>query len=190
MSASTAASRDLCRKIEELGEATLTDAYTGDRQELLAHLGDQVVCWVGWYLFETDPARPFLARQNDLVTQYGGPNADNVYRHARIEPGRRYRITGRMHSCEEFLLAVRRGFMHEPAYGTVEFRTASDLGIGPGDDFELLLGGDDGVPIADDATLVTIREYYFDWQPAEPATFVIECLDEVEPAAPLDDDDL
>ena len=27
------------------------------------------------------------------------------------------------------------------------------------------------------ALSVSIREYYFDWQPREPATFTIECLD-------------
>jgi len=191
MSEALQAWQSMCRKLERLGEATLTDeCATADPTEMLAHLADQVVCWVGWYVFHADPARPFFHRQNDLVTQWGGPNGDNVYRHARIDPSRRYRIRGRMHSCEEFLLAIRVGFMHEPVHGTVQNRTASDLGIGPGDEFELLLGGDDGIPIPDGAVMVTIREYYFDWQSAEPAVMVIECLDDVGPAAPLRDDEL
>src|SRR5256885_6350792 len=141
-------------------------------------------------LYPPNPRRPFFHRQNDLVTQWGGPNGDNVYRHARIDSSHRYRIRGWMHSCEEFLLAIRVGFMHEPVYGTVQNRTASDLGIGPGDEFELLLGGDDGILIPDGAVMVTICEYYFDWQSAEPAVMVIECLDDVGPAAPLTDDEL
>ena len=81
-------------------------------------------------MFHADPRRPSFQRQNDLITQWGGPNADNVYRHARVEPGRRYRIRGRMHSCEEFILAVRAGFMHLPTWGTLFEITATDLGIG------------------------------------------------------------
>ena len=33
------------------------------------------------------------------------------------------------------------------------------------------------MPLPDGALSVSIREYYFDWQPREPATFTIECLD-------------
>ena len=35
-----------------------------------------------------DPRAPAFQRQNDLFTQWGGPNADNVYRHARRRSGR------------------------------------------------------------------------------------------------------
>ena len=93
-------------------------------------------------MFHADPAWPLFHRHNDLVHQWGGPNADNVYHHARISADRRYRITGRMHSCDEFLFAVRKGFMHNEVWGTVAQLTATDLGIGPGDSFELTLGGE------------------------------------------------
>ena len=127
--------------------------------------------------------------QNDLITQWGGPNADNVYRHTRVDPARRYRITGRMHSCDEFILAIRRGFMHEPQWGTVHEVSATDLGIGPGDDFEILLGGPDRgpgrVPLPDGAVMASFREYYYDWAAAEPAVMVVECLDDdADPPAP------
>ena len=56
-----------------------------------------------------------------------------------------------------------------------------DLGIGEGDEFEFFLGGDGSepgwLPIPDGAVMCSIREYYFDWRPDEPATFTIECLD-------------
>lgn len=183
--------RDLCRRLESLGEELLSPPFPSaeeDRVEGFAHLADQLLCWLSWSLEHSDPANPFFMRQNDLVTQWGGPNADNVYRHARIDPGRRYRIRGRMHGAQDFILALRAGFMHQQRWGTLAEYTASDLGIREGEEFEIILGARSGVqpgvhvlPIPDGAVMASIREYYFDWQQQEPALFTIECLDESDP---------
>jgi len=88
-----------------------------------------------------------------------------------------------MHSCEDFVLTLRAGFFHNEGYVTKTAITASDLGIREGSDFEILLGGADeaAIPIPQGVMNASIREYYFDWRPAEPAVFTIECLD---PPAP------
>lgn len=175
--------RTLTDVSERLGERLFSDDFPGDdadRAEGFVHLTGQLNCWTGWSVLHADPRRPSFQRQNDLVTPWGGPNADNVYRHARVSPQRRYRITGKMHSCEEFMLAVRAGFMHEETWGTVFETSATDLGIGEGDDFTLLVGnraGDD-IPLPDGAVMVSLREYYYDWRAMEPATFTIECIDD------------
>lgn len=180
--------RAFCRRLESVGEQLLADPFptdSADQAEGFDHLADQVLCWLGWSIGHPDPRRPFFMRQNDLVTQWGGPNADNVYRHARLDPSLRYRITGRMHSAEELILAMRAGFMHQEKWGTLAEYTGTDLGIGAGDDFEILLGGngtEDGwIPIPEDAVMVSFREYYFDWTESEPAVFTIECLDSKGP---------
>lgn len=187
-----AAWRDACARLAALGEEVFAEPYpTGaaDRADAIAHLAEQVVCWMGWSVFHADPRRPFFQRQNDLITQWGGPNADNVYRHARVDPARRYRIRGRMNSCNEWVLAIRRGFMHQPKWGTVHEAYASSFGIGKGDEFELILGGppQDGnwVPLPEDAVMASFREYYYDWDAADPAFLTIECLDDdVDAPAP------
>ena len=179
-----------CQRIEALGERILEDDFPNaprDRTEGIAHLADQVSCWLGWAIPHGDPATPFFHRSNDLFTQWGGPNQDNAYHHARIEPGRRYRVAGRMQSCEHFVITFRVGFMHMKEWGTKASITSVERGIEPGDDFEILVGGDgsdpDFFPIPDGVTTLSLREYYVDWQEAEPATFTIECLDDVP--APL-----
>lgn len=180
--------RDLCARLERLGTDVIGDGYAGaEPLEMLEHLADQAVCWLGWSVFHADPSRPLFHRSNDLVTQYGGPNADNVYRHVRIDPAHRYRIAGKMHGCDDFLLTLRAGFMHEPVNGTLAAHTASDLGIGPGDDFEVILGAG-GLDVPEGVTMATVREYYFDWRPVEPATFTIECLDPAGPEPAITDD--
>ncbi|MDJ0847967.1 MAG: hypothetical protein QNK04_06310 [Myxococcota bacterium] len=182
--------RRFCRRMEALGERILADDFPNsptDVTEGIAHLADQVSCWLGWSLAHADTSAPFFHRSNDLFTQWGGPNQDNAYHHARIDPRHRYRIRGRMHGCEHFVLTLRVGFMHMKAWGTKAAISSADLGVGPGDDFEILLGGDDSepgwTPIPQDVTTVSLREYYVDWQPSEPAVFTIECLDPT-PAAP------
>lgn len=186
---------DFCDRIRTLGERVLGPEFPNtpsDRPEAIAHLADQLSCWLGWAIGHGDTTAPFFHRSNDLVTQWGGPNQDNAYHHARIDPARRYRIRGQMHSCEEFVLTLRVGFMHMEEWGTKATVTASERGISRGDSFELLLGGDgsdpDWIAIAEDVTTVSLREYYLDWKPEEPAVFTIECLDDVSapprPATP------
>ena len=165
---------------------SLVDEFAVD-DESLEHLLDQATLWISWSVLHADPSRPAFHRHNDLVSQWGGPNADNVYRHARIDPAKRYVVRGRMHSCEEFILALRAGFMHNETWGTLATVTASELGIGAGDDCEFVLG-DGGHEIPDGAIMASVREYYFDWTAEEPATFTIECLDpEPVELPPLDD---
>jgi hypothetical protein len=184
-------------RLGALGERLLGDGFPSserDRAEGFAHLADQAAMFLGWAVRHADPYRPHFQRHNDLSGQWGGPNLDNVYKHARIDPAARYRITGTMYSCEDLILAVRVGFMHMPEWGTLAEVSASDLGIRQGDDFELLLGGErrDGgwIGIPDGASMVSIREYYVDWRPLEPAVLTIECLDEPPPPARLSPADL
>jgi hypothetical protein len=177
-----------------MGVAAMADPFPAGPAaalENLEHVVDQAVVWLGWETLHADPSRPFFHRHNDLVSQWGGPNADNVYRHARIDPARRYRVRGRMHSCDEFLLAVRAGFMHRPVWGTKFQLTASEHGIGPGDEFDLLFGpGDQAAddpemhPLPETTVMISVREYYYDWQAEEPALFTIECLDP-DPPVPV-----
>jgi hypothetical protein len=175
--------RDLLVGLERLGVALgdpgLADGLSdGSGSEGYLHLAQQLLCWLEWSVGYGDPAEPAFQRQNDLVTPWGGPNADNVYRHARVSPRHAYVVRGRMHSCEEFALAIREGFRHTDRPATLAELTASDVGIGSGDDFELLLGGSGTeprrVPLPEGAIMCSIREYYYDWRELEPATWTIE----------------
>lgn len=185
----SAAFRRFTEQLNRLAERALGDEFPDAEAEQIEHFLEQIAGFVEWEVFHADPDRPAFHRQNDLVHQWGGPNADNVYKHARISPNRRYRITGRMNSCDQWLLAIRKGFMHNETWGTVVQLTASDLGIGPGDEFELTLGGTGSgarhIDLPDGVIMASFREYYYEWSPGEPATMVIECLDDPGPSPPV-----
>lgn len=179
-----------CDSLRDAGQALLGPEFPSEaheRAEGFRHLAQQAACWLTWGVGHQDAEFPSFMRQNDRFTQWGGSNADNMYRHVRVDPAGTYRIRGRMHSCEEFLLAVRIGNMHEERYGTLHESTATDLGIGPGEDFEIVLGGPElpsrWLPLPAGARMVTIREYYYDWLPREPAVMTIERLDDAHGAS-------
>ena len=182
-----------CQRMEALGERILEDDFPnhpGDSTEGIAHLADQVSCWLGWAGAHADTTAPFFHRNNDLFTQWGGPNQDNAYHHVQIDPKRRYRVRGKMHSCEHFVMTFRVGFMHMKEWGTKKAVSSVDLGLSPGDDFEMLIGGTEDeegwISIPDGVAILSLRQYYVDWQPEEPATFTIECVDEIPTPARLD----
>jgi hypothetical protein len=164
-----------------------------ERVEGVAHIAKQWSCWSNWELFHADPRRPLFQRQNDLLTPWGGPSADYVYRHARIDPSRTYIFRGHMNSCDEFVIAMRAGFMHQAVWGTITQHCASDHGIGKGDTFEIQIGGTPGslphIPIPDAATVLSFREFYFTWEETDPAVFTLECIDDdVDAPTPRLDD--
>jgi hypothetical protein len=176
--------RALCERLADLGDRILDPEFPATpraRAEGYRHLANQVVTWLGWSIGYPDADYPAFFRQNDLVARWGGPNVDQVTRRARVSAEGTYRIAGTMGACEDFILTVKDGDMHMERYGILREVLASELGVRRGDDFEITLSasraGDPWVPLDPDATMVNLREYYFDWQPQPPALVTIQRVD-------------
>ncbi len=178
--------RSFCRALEQAGEELLQPGLPSSGGDPFAvaegvrHLATHAVCWlIADFSAERDLG---IYRLNDLNTPWGGPNADNVYRHARVSDQGTYRLHGSMHSCEEFLLAFRVGNLHQEERGTVGELSASEYGLGQGAEVDLLFGPGEGmIPIPKGTHLFAFREYYYDWRPLEPATLMLERLDDGPP---------
>jgi hypothetical protein len=183
--------RSFCDRLARVGEQILGPEFPGsprDRAEGYRHLANQVVGWLGWAIGYPDARFPAFFRQNDLVVRWGGPNVDQVTRRARVTAEGTYRIVGKMGACEDFILTVKDGDMHLDRYGILRESLASELGIGAGEDFAITLSAEPSsppwVPLDPAATLVNVREYYFDWLPAPPAVLTIERVDTIGTAPP------
>ncbi len=189
-----AAWREVCARLQAVGDRILEADFPGDareRAEGVHHLATQLACWLTFATGCSDVHRPTFFRSADPVYRWGGANVDQVARRAAIVGDGVYRVSGRMGSCEEFALQVKVGATQSGGAGVATEVFASQLGLGPGDAFELVFGGPPRpghwFPLDPDASFLHVRDYYFDWQPAEPATFVIERLDTLgEPGPPLD----
>jgi hypothetical protein len=173
-----------CDRLARLGERILAPDFPAsarERAEGYRHLANQVVGWLGWAIGYPDAEFPAFFRQNDLVVRWGGPNVDQVTRRARVSADGTYRVSGSMGACEDFILTVKDGDMHMERYGILREVLASELGIRPGDDFEIMLSATESpapwVPLDPEAAMVNVREYYFDWRAEAPALLTIERVD-------------
>jgi hypothetical protein len=185
--ASVDAWRSFCDRVAAVGERILAEDFPADeaaRAEGVRHLANQVACWLTYGLGHADPEHPAFFRSSDLIYMWGGPNADQVARRAAIDGAGRYVVAGTMGSCEDFVLQIKLGALQTGGADVAAEVYASKLGLKPGDDFALLLSAEEErgdwtawVPLPPDATFVHVRDYYFDWQAREPATFAIERLD-------------
>jgi hypothetical protein len=188
-----AAWREFCGALARAGERLLDPGFPAgnpDPSEAVRHLSTQAVCWLSHaFARERDLG---IHRLNDLLTPWGGPNADNVYHYADIDDQSTYRLHGRMGSCEQWLLALRVGNLHQQENGTLGEGSASDFGIGEGDEVDLILSpsgspsasspANGGLTIPPGTRMISIREYYYDWRPLEPAMLLLDRLDGPPPS--------
>ncbi len=188
---SGAAWREVCERLAAMGEEILGDGWPDDEQgrvEGARHLATQVACWFTYATGYSDPERPAFFRSADPTYAWGGPNVDQVARRAAIDGAGAYRVSGRMGACEEFVLQIKGGTTQSGGAEIADEITASKLGLAPGDTFDIALGGEERsgawLPLAAGPGFVHVRDYYFDWVAAEPATFVIERLDTQGRSAP------
>ena len=188
---SGAAWREVCERLAAMGEEILGDGWPADEQgrvDGVRHLATQVACWFTYAFGHDDPARPAFFRSADPTYAWGGPNVDQVARRAAIDGAGTYRVSGRMGSCEEFILQIKGGAVQSGGAEIATEVSASSLALGPGDTFEIMVSAEEQpgtwLPVGPGPGFVHVRDYYFDWVAAEPATFVIERLDTAGTSAP------
>jgi hypothetical protein len=135
-----------------------------------------------------DPDFPVFYALSHTTIKIGSDNPDNIYRNANIAGDREYRIWG------------RRGSAHYLSFGTKAERYSTDgtsastgelngrdLELGPDGSFEIIVSArrQDGnwLPMADDSTMLLVRETFLDRSRETPGEMQIECL--ARPAKPL-----
>src|SRR5262245_17646208 len=100
---------DWCRRLERLGEEIRGPGFPSeprDRAEGYRALTRQLVYALQMELESGDPLHPVLLRYEDPRTQWGGPNPDNLYLRATVDPGRRYRVFGNVAGVRQALFSL------------------------------------------------------------------------------------
>ena len=140
-----------------------------------------------------DPARPHFVELTSPTRKWGGDNADAAYWFAPLDPGRRYRITGRKVDAAYLSLTIYGG-PHDGRWSTRIVATANDetMPIATDGTFELHLGpdlepGPTTIRLEPDANAVVTRDYHLHPGREGRSTFAIECLDDAGgPPRPTD----
>ncbi len=158
------------------------------RQATETYLGALISA--AWDLVEAETllAEPTFATDVGVAGRPGLFNPDNLYSNALLEPGGSYRISGRRGTHLQLLLQVLDGY---PLLVLGQSRLVidtDDLGIAPGEDFEITLGGEQRAghwfPLAPDARALIVRQTFGEWEHETSTELRIERLDAAPFAEP------
>jgi len=142
------------------------------------HLARQVVMALQGHLEHADVRHPTFHRYEEPWVPWGGPNPDNVYLRAPVDPSETYRVWADVTGVRELIVSLVEGDMHLGAFGVWSERTLGDLDVGPDGLLELWIAPEEHegnwLPAAPEATQLLIRQYQVDWETDRIARFQIE----------------
>jgi len=189
--------RDLCARMSALGEEILGDDYPSsprDRAEGFRALMRKMVYAAQFEIEAGNPDFPTLVRLQDPTNQWGGPNPDNVYLRANIDPTVSYRVWADVGGTEQIIFSLHEGEMHLGELGVFGECSLSDLETAKGK-LELAIAPQSrpgNCIVADPrARILTIRIYQSDWERGRVPTFhIVREGNEGIPRPPLAPDQL
>jgi hypothetical protein len=180
----TGAWRSFCERLGDVGARLGADPFPeaeAERALCARHLARQLVMALQAELEHGDPANPSFHRYEEPWVQWGGPNPDNVYTRAAIDPAATYRVWGDVAGVRAALFSLVDGDMHLAKFGVFSECTLADLEIAPDGTVELWISPErhEGNWIAShpDARMFLVRQYLCDWQHDRAATLTIERVD-------------
>ncbi len=168
---SGAAWRAWCERLAALGDRIQGDDFPSDaraRAEGFRALTRLLVYATQMEMESGDPRHPVFYRYEDPRTPWGGPNPDNVYLRATIDPAETYRVWADVSGVRQALFSLHQGDMQLGEYGVFGERSLDALEVGPGGRLELVLSPEaragNWIPMHRDARLFMIRVYVADWE--------------------------
>ena len=188
----TAAWQGLCARLAAIGERLGADPFPAAGEEHAAnvrHLARQLVLALQGELEHGDPTHPSFHRYEEPWAQWGGPNPDNVYTRARIDPAATYRVRGNLAGVPAAIFSLVEGDMHLGKYGVFAERTLADLDVADDGAFELWISPDahagNWMTTHLGSRYLLVRQYLADWAHDRAATLTIERVDTEGVPAPV-----
>jgi len=182
---------DFCRALEQAGQQLLRGPKTPlDQAEGMRYLSRLLRNSLYATFENSDPDRPRW-QGLDLV-KIGADNPDNVYLSAPVRGSASYRITGTRGSIAyvSFGSKANRYAKDGTMASTGELRN-DDLHVDPDGSVEIFVGQErpagakNWLPLAEDSTMIVLRESYLDRTTERPGSWDIERLGQTAPPGPL-----
>lgn len=185
--------REWCARLSALGERILGSDFPGEergRAEGVRALTRKIVYALQMEVEAGDPDHPTFVRLQDPYNQWGGPNPDNVYLRAAIDPNATYRVWGEVGGVRQAIFSLHEGDMQLGEFGVWGECSLRDL-HSPDGRLELTISPHEhaGNWIRSDprARLLTIRIYQSDWErDAVPPFHIVRAEREGLPRPPID----
>lgn len=178
----SAAWRAFCEQLAEAGEVLDRGPQTDlDSAEGLRYLSRLTRTALNMLVDSSDPDFPRLFMLVDDKIKIGADNPDNLYQQFCVREDRRYRIAGRRNSVPYLSIGTKAnryaidGTM--ASTGEIEF---DEIELEPDGSFVITVSavreGKNWLPMAQDTTLVIIRQTFDDKTRQQPAEVAVECL--------------
>ena len=173
--------RDWCDRLKAAGERILEADFPSDertRVEGFRALTRLLAYATRLEIEAGDPLHPEFVRYEEPHTQWGGPNPDNTYLRAVIDPRETYRIRANVRGVHQVIFCQHEGDMHFEQYGVYHERHLDDFEVEPDGTLEFQVGpteqAGNWIPSHSEARLFTIRIYLSDWEAHASPAFHIE----------------
>lgn len=174
--------RRFAERIGELGAIVLQPGAPDspqDRAEGYRYLARTLAASLDLWIKRADPDQPQVSWVSDT---WGMPNADGVYTNVPLRGDAVYEVRGRRGSVHWLNFQVTAGWFGSKTPMRVVSEVSDDqLEIGADGRFTLILGGPkrekNWLPLAPDASMLTVRQFFYDWDAETRAEIEVVCLD-------------
>ncbi len=112
--------RNYCDRLKAAGESIIEDGFPDeprDRAEGIRWLTRLVVHATQMEVEAGDARHPFFVRYETPANQWGGPNPDNVYLRANVDPSCSYRIWANVAGVRQAIFSLNEGDMQLGEFG-------------------------------------------------------------------------
>jgi hypothetical protein len=169
---------EFCDRLKEVGQRILADegvVTLDDEAEALRFLTAELRAALEWEVHNADPDFPHIFREEECGAGPLGPNMDNSYWYARIDPARAYRLTIDTRTIFDIVIGVTTlGMKNLGDYSLSAFTIGED-GL-----LEILISADrqpgNWLYMPPEVEMLGIRVYYHDWERDSPPPVQIERL--------------
>lgn len=172
---------DFCDRLKASGESILADGFPKDpldQAEGFRWLTRLVVHATQMEVEAGDTQHPFFIRYETPHNQWGGPNPDNIYFRANVDPSCSYRIWANVKDVRQAIFSLNEGEMQLGEYGVFGERSLEQFDVGPDGELSIILSPDkhegNWMPTDPKGRLFTIRIYQSDWEKDAAPPFHIE----------------
>jgi len=173
--------RDWCDRLKAAGESILSEDFPktpGDRAEGFRWLTRLVVHAIQLEMEAGDTQHPCFIRHETPILQWGGPNPDNIYLRANVDPNSSYRIWADVRGVREAIFSLHEGEMQLGELGVFSECSLADLELDEDGRLEIWLTPDERprnwMPMHPKGRLLSIRVFQSDWEADAAPPFHIE----------------
>jgi len=176
--------RAFCERLADVGERFTAEPFPvseSERALCTRHLTRQLVMALQSEIEHGDTMHPTFHRYEEPWVQWGGPNPDNIYTRAAIDPTATYRVSGNVAGVRAAIFSLVDGDMHLGQFGVLGERTLDEFVVDSEGSLEFFVSPERQAPnwveSHADARMLLVRQYLCDWEHDRAATLTIERVD-------------